>query len=209
MNDIPGHWKDHSKVFSFEQSSRVREWRKQTYSWAYKYSITSMDDNFFRSSSLPFEQSSSMFNHYQCQDAFVCFFFIVVLINICMCSIDVRHNSTCPHPDMCQSQWDFCGYGPIYCGEGCKAGPCQFKNSSAIITGNIFQCVFKTLDEKTRVQRLISLRRSGWRPFNKEEAAIFLAHVYHETDGLRTLTEYCAPSLFIRIIRSDRLCSIA
>ena len=31
-----------------------------------------------------------------------------------------------------------------------------------------------------------------WKPINSTEAAIFLAHVSHETDGLKTLVEYCA-----------------
>ena len=31
-----------------------------------------------------------------------------------------------------------------------------------------------------------------WKPENAIEAAIFLAHVAHETDGLRTLVEYCS-----------------
>lgn len=117
-----------------------------------------------------------------------------VLINICTSSITEWQSSPCPHSDMCKSQWDFCGYGPIYCGNGCKAGPCLMKTNPMIITPKIFQCIFNGLDERTRIQRLNSFRRSGWRPTNKDEAAIFLAHVYHETDGLKTLTEYCAPS---------------
>lgn len=30
---------------------------------------------------------------------------------------------TCPN-NLCCSQFDYCGSGPAYCGEGCQGGPC-------------------------------------------------------------------------------------
>jgi hypothetical protein len=45
----------------------------------------------------------------------------------------------------------------------------------------------------TRANRLDGLRKSGWKPINKEEAAVFLAHVFHETGGLKIISEYNAP----------------
>ena len=96
---------------------------------------------------------------------------------------------------MCLSQWGYCGTTTEYCGEGCRGGPCTGPGPSGgdIINDQNFACAFNNLDGATRGQRLDGLRRSGYRPGNADEAAVFLAHVFHETDGLRTLTEYCAP----------------
>lgn len=62
-----------------------------------------------------------------------------------------------------------------------------------IITDQNFACAFNTTNAATRKNRLDGLRKSGWAPFNKDEAAVFLAHVFHETDGLKVIREYCAP----------------
>ena len=76
-----------------------------------------------------------------------------------------------------------------------------FRRNDDIQTGDIisdanFQCTFNNLDDGTRAQRLDGLRQSGYAPQNADEAAVFLAHVYHETGGLTTLTESCAPGKF-------------
>ena len=65
-----------------------------------------------------------------------------------------------------------------------------------IITDQNFACVFNTINAATRKDRLDGLRKSGWKPANKDEAAVFLAHVFHETDGLKAVREYCAPGQF-------------
>lgn len=62
-----------------------------------------------------------------------------------------------------------------------------------IITDKNFACVFNTIDAATRKSRLDGLRKSGWKPTNKDEAAVFLAHVFHESDGLKAMREHCAP----------------
>jgi len=104
----------------------------------------------------------------------------------------------CPDPKMCRSRWGYCGTGPDYCGTGCQAGPCTGGGSDNNENGDIineqnFACAFNTIDSATRASRLAGLRGSGWKPINKEEAAVFLAHAFHETDGLKTMREYCAP----------------
>jgi hypothetical protein len=101
-------------------------------------------------------------------------------------------HKTCPDSKMCLSKWGYCGYGNDSCGEGCQSGPC-YDNHQNIINHENFRCAFDTLDNKTRRERFDGLNKSGWKPINKDEAAVFLAHVYHETDGLKTLIEYCAP----------------
>ncbi|CAF1571311.1 unnamed protein product [Adineta ricciae] len=110
--------------------------------------------------------------------------------------------SVCPDRNHCRSKWGYCGTGPDYCGTGCQGGPCSGGDnngngnqggSSGQINAQNFACVFKDLNAGTRNQRFHGLQATGWKPANAEEAAVFLAHVYHETDGLRTMREYCAP----------------
>jgi hypothetical protein len=129
--------------------------------------------------------------------------------------IRLRRGVPCPVSTMCRSQWGYCGNSAAYCGDGCQAGPCRSATSTTkmttrptttgvtntdkeIITADRFRCVFGNLNDTTRSARLDGLQRSDWKPQNADEAAVFLAHVYHETDGLKTLTEYCAPSKFRR-----------
>ncbi len=105
----------------------------------------------------------------------------------------VQRRQACPDPNMCRSKWGYCGTGDDYCGDGCVAGPCHNTTNSSIITDENFACAFNTIDDETRANRLHGFRNSGWAPSNNDEAAVFLAHVFHETDGLKTLREYCAP----------------
>lgn len=114
-------------------------------------------------------------------------------------SIRGESRAPCADPNHCLSQWGYCGTGADYCGTGCQAGPCSSGGGqtgggdNSIITEQNFACVFNTLDAGTRLSRFNGLKSSGWAPSNKDEAAVFLAHVFHETDGLKTIREYCAP----------------
>lgn len=105
----------------------------------------------------------------------------------------VRQGQDCPDPTMCRSKWGYCGNGDQYCGDGCVAGPCYNHTNASIITDANFACAFNTINDTTRAIRLNALRNSGWIPTNNDEAAVFLGHVFYETDGLNTLREYCAP----------------
>lgn len=107
-----------------------------------------------------------------------------------------ERRQACPDPNMCRSKWGYCGTGDEYCGDGCIAGPCHNSTNSSIVTEANFACAFNTIDDGTRANRLNGLRNSGWAPSNNDEAAVFLGHVFHETDGLKTLREYCAPGQF-------------
>ncbi|CAF1417981.1 unnamed protein product [Adineta ricciae] len=62
-----------------------------------------------------------------------------------------------------------------------------------IITEQNFACVFNAISAAVRTSRFDGLKKSGWKASNIDEAAVFLAHVFHETDGLKTVREYCAP----------------
>ncbi|CAF4974562.1 unnamed protein product [Rotaria sp. Silwood1] len=107
----------------------------------------------------------------------------------------------CPISTQCRSKWGYCGTGPDYCGEGCQAGPCSGSGggggsgggSAGVIDSTKFACAFNTIDSALRATRFNGLLATGWKPANSDEAAVFLAHVFHETDGLKTMREYCAP----------------
>ena len=129
-------------------------------------------------------------------------YFILLCVEIVL--IERIASQGCPDPSMCRSQWGYCGNGDAYCGAGCTGGPCFSGNGNngnngntggdgSIISDQTFACAFNTIDAGTRGSRLSGLRNSGYKPTNKDEAAVFLAHVFHETDGLKVIREYCAP----------------
>jgi chitinase len=105
----------------------------------------------------------------------------------------------CPTSAPCCSRWGFCGSTTEYCGFGCQSGPCIYNNNGNegnnndrhVITKAIFRCAFPSLNAELLAQRLQGFKETQWSPVNKDEAAIFLSHVSHETDGLQTYVEYC------------------
>jgi hypothetical protein len=133
------------------------------------------------------------------------FFFAIALIHIVQGDSNEQEQATlhhverrqaCPDSSMCLSKWGYCGTGGDYCGAGCQGGPCYGSRrggGGSIITEQNFACAFNTIDAGTRSSRFTGLKNSGWKPSNKDEAAVFLAHVFHETDGLKVIREYCAP----------------
>lgn len=131
---------------------------------------------------------------------------ILILLSIALNGIEceplsrsIRSNCFCA-PTECCSKWGYCGVGEDYCGKNCRSGACYTSSKSiaqsSFITSDIFSCVFPTIDANLRSQRFKGLtdamKLMQWQPINPIEAAIFLAHVSHETDGLKTLVEYCA-----------------
>ncbi|CAF1119890.1 unnamed protein product [Didymodactylos carnosus] len=113
-------------------------------------------------------------------------------------------------PNECLSQYGYCGTNSTYCGEGCKGGPCLSGSSntaapptpgtsatvSSVFDENVFKCIFSELDSATLTKRFDGLKTAAskmkWTPADdKQEIAAFLAHVSHETDGLKTYIEYC------------------
>ncbi|UJR34723.1 hypothetical protein I4U23_027500 [Adineta vaga] len=69
----------------------------------------------------------------------------------------------------------------------------SYSSEQEIITEENFACVFNSINATIRKNRFDGLKKSGWKASNKDEAAVFLAHVFHETDGLKAAREYCAP----------------
>ena len=110
-----------------------------------------------------------------------------------------RSTCSCSKNECC-SKWGYCGKGDAYCGKGCQSGPCKISseafNTGFTITPEMFACIFPAIDADLRAQRLKGLNEAmekmKWKPANSTEAAVFLSHVSHETDGLKTLVEYCA-----------------
>ena len=110
----------------------------------------------------------------------------------------IRSDCHCAQYNCC-SKWGYCGRTEAYCGDGCQSGPCNDvpmkKSSHSLITPDVFACVFPQLELNLRAQRYRALVEamiaSKWRPASKVEAAIFLAHVSHATNGLKTLAQSC------------------
>lgn len=112
----------------------------------------------------------------------------------------VSSNCACAQNECC-SKWGYCGITEAYCGTGCQSGPCQVSSKtmnmpSFDITSEAFACIFPKINISLRTHRfkglIAAMKLMKWKPVNSIEAAIFLAHVSHETDGLKTLTEYCS-----------------
>jgi len=105
---------------------------------------------------------------------------------------------------MCKSKWGYWGLGPEYCGEGCQAGPCHGKDNNNnnnnngggnTINEGIFNCIFNGIDggKQSRYWGVFQRARQGaLANANTNTMAVFLAHVFHETDGLKTMVEYCS-----------------
>lgn len=101
----------------------------------------------------------------------------------------------CSKSNQCCLKNNSCGSTIEYCGIGCQSGPCINNNTNtSIITKKNFQCAFPLLNTTLLNHRFQALKKSGWLPINKDEAAVFLSHVSHETDGLQTYVEYCQSS---------------
>jgi DNA gyrase/topoisomerase IV subunit B len=112
----------------------------------------------------------------------------------------VRSTCFCTQTECC-SKWGYCGNTDPYCGEGCQSGPCKTSlhttlDDSFDITRDTFACIFPKIDTNLRARRFKGLTEAmeqmKWKATNNIEAAIFLSHVSHETDGLKTLVEYCS-----------------
>ncbi|KAL2470156.1 carrot EP3-3 chitinase [Abeliophyllum distichum] len=110
-------------------------------------------------------------------------------------------------PNLCCSQYGYCGTGNDYCGKGCKGGPCYAPPSSngvsvsSIVTNAFFNGIANQATGNcagkgfyTRAAFLEALRSYpkfgtvGSVDDSKREIAAFFAHVTHETgrfDGLK------------------------
>nr|XP_019708186.1 endochitinase EP3 [Elaeis guineensis] len=103
-------------------------------------------------------------------------------------------------PDLCCSQWGYCGTGSDYCGTGCREGPCESSpptndvSVADIVTQQFFDGIINQADNGcvgksfyTRAAFLDALDfypnfgRVGTVDDSKREIAAFFAHVTHET----------------------------
>ncbi|CAF0773200.1 unnamed protein product [Adineta ricciae] len=100
----------------------------------------------------------------------------------------------CPcAPGLCCSKWGYCGSTPEYCD-----GKPIVDIDDTSITRERFDCIFDQIDPATREKRWQGLQEAlnmvPFRAENRDEVIMFLAHVSHETDGLKTNEEYCGQS---------------
>ncbi|XP_010268233.1 PREDICTED: endochitinase PR4-like [Nelumbo nucifera] len=109
----------------------------------------------------------------------------------------VGQNCGCD-PNLCCSQWGYCGTGSDYCGAGCQAGPCDSGSGGVsvadVVTQSFFDGIINQADSGcagksfyTRDAFLNALNsypsfgQDGTSDVSKREIAAFFAHVTHET----------------------------
>ncbi|KAL5781229.1 hypothetical protein ACOSP7_006258 [Xanthoceras sorbifolium] len=114
----------------------------------------------------------------------------------------MSQNCNCA-PNLCCSQYGFCGTGEEYCGQGCKGGPCTPSPTPSgggsggsvanIVTPAFFDGIknqagancagksFYTRDAFLNAANSFSKFGSGSADDSKREIAAFFAHVTHET----------------------------
>ncbi|KAK0606968.1 hypothetical protein LWI29_007070 [Acer saccharum] len=112
----------------------------------------------------------------------------------------MSQNCNCA-PNLCCSQFGFCGTGDQYCGAGCKAGPCTSSGAGGgsvanIVTAEFFDGIknqaggdcagksFYTRDGFLNAVNSFPEFGSGSADNSKREIAAFFAHVTHETGHL-------------------------
>lgn len=102
-------------------------------------------------------------------------------------------------PDLCCSQYGFCGSGDQYCGAGCQAGPCTTTPTnnvdvSSVVTDAFFDGILNQAGGDCRgrgfytrtaflqaVGNYGEFGKAGSEDDSKREIAAFFAHVTHET----------------------------
>ncbi|KAG9447043.1 hypothetical protein H6P81_013173 [Aristolochia fimbriata] len=113
-------------------------------------------------------------------------------------------------PDLCCSQYGYCGKGPDYCGTGCREGPCDGGNGVSvpdIVTPAFFDGIknegtgdcpgraFYTRDAFLEALKSYSgFGTAGSADDSKREIAAFFAHVSHETGRLCFMEENLDPN---------------
>ena len=103
-------------------------------------------------------------------------------------------------PNLCCSQFGFCGLGNDYCGTGCKQGPCFSKSPSGVSVASIVSpgffngiinqarsdCVGKRFYTRqaflNAVDSFPDFGKLGSDVDSKREVAAFFAHTTHETE---------------------------
>ncbi|PIN15008.1 Chitinase [Handroanthus impetiginosus] len=103
-------------------------------------------------------------------------------------------------PNLCCSQYGYCGTGNAYCGQGCRAGPCYSSpgNNGAKVSDIVTDAFFNGIINQAQANcagkrfytRAAFLQAVGSYPTfgttgsaddSKREIAAFFAHVTHET----------------------------
>ncbi|CAI9770879.1 unnamed protein product [Fraxinus pennsylvanica] len=116
-------------------------------------------------------------------------------------------------PDLCCSQYGYCGTGNDYCGRGCQGGPCYAPPSSNgvsvpnIVTDAFFNgiadqaasnCAGKGFYTRAAFLEALGFYQQfgtvGSVDDSKREIAAFFAHVTHETGHLCYIEEINGPS---------------
>ncbi|XP_027149256.1 endochitinase EP3-like [Coffea eugenioides] len=118
-------------------------------------------------------------------------------------------------PDLCCSQWGYCGTSDDYCGKGCQSGPCTAASDGGNNGVSVADVVTDAFLSRTSDQAASSCAGKGfYTPLaflealnsysefgtvgsvddSKREIAAFFAHVTHETGHLCYIEEIDGPS---------------
>ncbi|MQL98774.1 hypothetical protein Taro_031487 [Colocasia esculenta] len=111
-------------------------------------------------------------------------------------------------PDLCCSQYGYCGSTADYCGDGCQQGPCWSSSgvadvvSDAFFNGIIGQadngCAGKSFYTRSAFLNALGsyqdFAQGGSADDSKREIAAFFAHVTHETGHFCYIEEIDGPS---------------
>nr|XP_043627979.1 chitinase 6-like [Erigeron canadensis] len=139
-------------------------------------------------------------------------FTTAVFLSILLREPVVAQNCNCA-PNLCCSEYGYCGSGDAYCGKGCKGGPCSSPspNNNADVAGIVTTTFFNGIVAKSAgncqgrgfytrdvflrtINDYPSFGRSGSIDDSKREIAAFFAHVTHETGSLCYINEIDGPS---------------
>lgn len=149
-------------------------------------------------------------------------FVLVAIVTLAIPRNVMSQNCNCA-PNLCCSQYGFCGTGDRYCGQGCKAGPCNSSPTPSggggfvanIVTAGFFDGImnqaaadcagksFYTRDAFLNAVNPFPQFGSGSADDSKREIAAFFAHVTHETG--RKFYSYSLQSVYFMVVTFDQL----
>ena len=109
----------------------------------------------------------------------------------------------CPDSSNCCSQYNFCGTGDLYCGTGCKNGPCTGTNPpggtgwASFFTKSVFEGWFPNRLQNFYTYEAFTAAAAAYPTFGtsgsvddqKREIAAFFGNVQQESGGLQYIEE--------------------
>jgi chitinase len=135
---------------------------------------------------------------------------LVALVRFVASQGECSETTACPDNTMCCSQYNYCGTGDAYCGEGCKNGPCNAGGTppapvpptsgsgwSSFFTEEVFVGWFPSRNADFYTFERFKAAASAYPTFGNEgsvddqkrEIAAFFGNVNQESGGLKFVRE--------------------